>query len=95
MDVAEAYRTEAPDNLEWLLNKAFANLRKTDWITFTSSSSVRNTIAAVGTERVRNVRAATIGPVTSATLREFGIEPAAEASIYTADGVVEAILKVG
>lgn len=95
VDVAEAYRTEAPDNLEWLLNKAFANLRKTDWITFTSSSSVRNTIAAVGTERVRNVRAATIGPVTSATLREFGIEPAAEASIYTADGVVEAILKVG
>ncbi len=95
VDVVEAYRTGAPDDLPALLGKAFESLRAEDWITFTSSSTVRNTVAAIGVERLRTVRAATIGPVTSATLREFGIEPTAEASSYTSDGVVDAILKVG
>jgi len=95
VDVAEAYRTGVPDGLPALLEKAFESLRPKDWITFTSSSTVRNTIAAVGLERLRNVRTATIGPVTSGTLREFGIEPDVEASIYTTDGIVDAIVKVG
>ncbi len=95
VDVAEAYRTEMPDGLPALLGKAFESLRAEDWITFTSSSTVRNTVAAIGADRLRNVRTASIGPVTTATLREFGIEPAAEASSYTSDGVVDAILKVG
>lgn len=95
VDVVEAYRTETPDGLPALLGHAFKSLGATDWITFTSSSTVRNTVEALGAERLQTVRTATIGPVTSATLREFGIEPAAEASVYTSDGVVDAILKVG
>jgi uroporphyrinogen-III synthase len=34
---------------------------------------------------------ASIGPVTSATLRKYGIEPAAEAVQYTTAGLVAAI----
>ena len=95
VDVAEAYSTEAPSALPQLLHAAFDQLRPTDWATFTSSSTVRNTVTAVGAERFRTVRVATIGPVTSATAREFGIEVAAEASIYTTEGLVDALLRMG
>jgi len=95
VDVAEAYRTEAPMQLTQLLHAAFDQLRPTDWATFTSSSTVRNSVTAVGAERLRTVRVATIGPVTSATAREFGIEVAAEASIYTTEGLVDALLRMG
>jgi uroporphyrinogen-III synthase len=95
VDVVEAYRTEAPDDLPALMARAVGQLRPGDWVTFTSSSTVRNTVNAIGTGRLANVRVATIGPVTSATAREFGIAVAAEASIYTSEGVVEAILRVG
>jgi len=77
------------------MDHAVSQLRREDWVTFTSSSTVRNTVSAIGASRLANVRVATIGPVTSATAREFGIAVAAEASIYTSGGVVEAILRVG
>ncbi len=95
VDVAETYRTEAPEELTERMTAAFDQLRPSDWVTFTSSSTVRNTVAAVGAERVKGTRVATIGPVTSATAREFGIEPAAEASTYTTDGLLEAIVGMG
>ena len=95
VDVVEAYRTEAPHDLPALMDHAVSQLRREDWVTFTSSSTVRNTVSAIGASRLANVRVATIGPVTSATAREFGIAVAAEASIYTSGGVVEAILRVG
>jgi uroporphyrinogen-III synthase len=34
-----------------------------------------------------------ISPITSATLGELGLRPAAEATTYTLDGLVEAILR--
>jgi uroporphyrinogen III methyltransferase/synthase len=40
-------------------------------------------------------RLASISPITSETLRESGYNPAVEASIYTMDGVVDAILNPG
>jgi uroporphyrinogen III methyltransferase / synthase len=43
-------------------------------------------------EKLRGMRAASIGPVTSATARRLGLEIAAEAREYTAAGLVEAIL---
>ena len=39
------------------------------------------------------VRVASIGPVTSQTAREFGIEVAVEARAFTIDGLVEAMLR--
>ena len=64
------------------------------WITFTSSSTVRNFFAAIEPRRVRSsaVRLASIGPVTSGTLRERGVEPSVQADRHTINGLVEAIL---
>ncbi len=66
------------------------------WITFTSSSTVRNLIALLGEkyqEKLAGIKTASIGPITSRTLRELGIEPTVEAQSYTIDGLVEAILR--
>lgn len=63
-----------------------------DWITVTSSAIARSLHAMFGPS-LRCVRLASISPVTSATLRELGLEPAAEASQYTMEGVVDAIVR--
>ncbi|MEN6602548.1 MAG: uroporphyrinogen-III synthase, partial [Bryobacteraceae bacterium] len=63
-----------------------------DWITFTSSSTVKNFVSAAGVASLNRVRVASIGPVTSATARKLGIVVEAEASTYTTEGLVEAII---
>ena len=67
-----------------------------DIVTFTSSSTVRGFVAALGRERLpalpASVRFASIGPVTSATARDVGLTVAVEAAEYTIPGLVEAIL---
>ena len=65
------------------------------WITFTSSSTVRNFFNVVdpGIVRMSEVRLASIGPATSATLAEAGFEPDARAESHTIDGLVQAILE--
>ena len=85
VDVVEAYRTVAPTG-------GFDFPEKADWITFTSSSTVRNFVAMAGAESIAGVKVASIGPVTSAAARALGIEVAVEASEFTVDGLVEAIL---
>jgi uroporphyrinogen III methyltransferase/synthase len=61
-----------------------------DYVTFSSSSTVRFLLEqARPAERSRIV---SIGPVTSATLREHGLEPHVEASRHDIDGLVEALL---
>jgi uroporphyrinogen III methyltransferase/synthase len=93
VDVVEAYRTGAPADLPERAADVLAI--KTDWITFTSSSTATNLIAACGVDvlktALRNVRIASIGPVTSETLRQAGAEVAVEASPHTVPGLVEAI----
>lgn len=91
VDVVEAYRTAAPDELPGQAAEILDALAPSDWVTFTSSSTVRNLAGAAGISRLRRVRIATIGPVTSATARELGLSVTAEASTYTSDGVVAAI----
>ena len=89
VDVVEAYRTLVP---EGLAERAGAILdRKPHWITFTSSSTVNNFIAAAGREALVGVKIASIGPITSATLREHHIEPTVEARPHTIGGLVDAI----
>ena len=62
-----------------------------DWLTFTSASSVRFYVEAGGD--LQAPRIASIGPATSAALREHGAEPALEADPHTPDGLVEALLR--
>jgi uroporphyrinogen III methyltransferase/synthase len=61
-----------------------------DYLTFTSASSVRFYAQAGG--ELAGPRIASIGPATSAALREHGAEPHLEADPHTPDGLVEAIL---
>jgi len=65
-----------------------------DIITFTSSSTVKNFFKLLEENQkplLKNVLFASIGPITSATLREFGFEPHIEAKEYTIEGLIEAI----
>ncbi len=64
-----------------------------DWITFTSSSTVRHLIALLGEDRglLGRVKIASIGPITTATLREAGLMPTVEAAQSNIDGLVAAM----
>lgn len=63
-----------------------------DWVTVTSSAIARSLAQMFG-QSLKNCRLASISPITSATLRQLGYEPATEAVTYTMDGVVEAIVR--
>jgi uroporphyrinogen III methyltransferase/synthase len=94
VDVVEAYRTVIPEEAGERARALFSATRKPDCITFTSSSTVQNFVAAASTEALAGVKVATIGPVTSKTARGLGLEVAAEAHPFTMDGLVDAILEL-
>jgi len=54
---------------------------------------VQNFVAAAGAGALEGVKVASIGPVTSKTARDSGIEVTVEAAKFTVDGLVEAILR--
>jgi len=93
VDVVEAYRTSAPEGAAAAAAEIFGAVDRPHWITFSSSSTVHNFVAAAGTAALEGVRVASIGPVTSATARRLGIQVAVEAPVFTVDGLVEAILQ--
>lgn len=90
IDVVEAYRTVAPDGIAERALEVFAG--RVDWITFTSSSTVQNFVAAAGAEVLQGVSVASIGPITSGAAAALGVKVAAQAKVFTVDGLVEAIL---
>ena len=63
-----------------------------DMITFTSSSTVEN-FFALGLDWPEGCAAASIGPVTSDTLRKQGLKPSFEASKHDIPGLTAAIVK--
>jgi uroporphyrinogen III methyltransferase/synthase len=95
VEVVEAYRTVIPENSTEHAHEIFGAAKKPDWITFTSSSTVTNCIAIVGREALEGIRIASIGPVTSQTLREHGLRVDVEAKQFTLDGLLQAILDAG
>ena len=89
VDVVETYQTVAPLDLP---TRARAILdRAPHWITFTSSSTVTNFIAAAGREALAKIKIASIGPITSATLRQHDVEPSVVANPHTVAGLVDAL----
>ena len=90
VDVLELYETVA----EPLSPPALAAARAADYITFTSSSTVRFFLEAAGgsADLSPATRIVSIGPVTSATLREHSLEPDVEAADHDIDGLVAALL---
>jgi uroporphyrinogen III methyltransferase/synthase len=90
VDVLALYETVA----EPLAPATLEAAREADYITFTSSSTVRFFLQAAGGEPALSptTRVVSIGPVTSETLREHGIEPHVEAERHDIDGVVDALV---
>jgi uroporphyrinogen III methyltransferase/synthase len=89
VDVVEAYRTVAPADLAEHATEVLA--RKPRWIAFTSSSTVKNLVKVVEPSTLGGIKIASIGPVTSQTLRECGLKVNAEADPHTMEGLVAAI----
>ena len=90
MEVVEAYRTVPPEGLAERAREVLA--QNPDWVTFTSSSTVRNLAEAVGPQALHHIRTASIGPVTTETLAHYGIPLTIQATEYTVQGLVNAIL---
>jgi uroporphyrinogen III methyltransferase/synthase len=87
VDVVEAYRTEqAP-----LAEEQVAAVAAADVVTFTSSSTVSNFLAAMGGRPIPPVVVA-IGPITAATVRDHGLAVDVEAEVHTIDGLVDALV---
>ena len=86
VDVVPAYRTVAPSPDP----HAATLLADAEAITFTSSSTVTNFIDAHGPEAAPEV-VATIGPITTATAHNRGLEVAVEATEHTVDGLIAAL----
>jgi len=99
VDVVEAYETVIPRASRIRLRGVLRDpKRRPDVITFTSSSSVRNFVALLAKHGqdarayITGVKLASIGPVTSATLRELGLPVDIEAREYTIPGLIAAIV---
>jgi len=96
VDVVDAYRTAIPAESVAEIRAIFTNGRLPDAATFTSSSTVTNFLELLreaGVAAPASMRAVSIGPITSRTLREHGWEPAAEADPHDLAGLVEAVVR--
>jgi uroporphyrinogen-III synthase len=92
VDVAEAYETTLPVNSATKLQELLEG-KRADAVTFTSSSTARNFVALLPKnqspkELLQGIALASIGPVTSETLREVGLWIDVEADTYTMEGLV-------
>ena len=70
--------------------------KEVTWMTFTSSSTARNMVSLLGAdyrEKLTRVKIASIGPITTQTLSELGLEPTVQAQTFNVDGLIEAIAK--
>ena len=93
VDVVEAYRNVVPEEAASRARDIFSSGKKPDWVTFTSSSTVKNLLAIAGRDALQGMRIGSIGPVTSETARSHGLTVDAEAKQYTLDGLITAILE--
>jgi uroporphyrinogen-III synthase len=93
--VVEAYETVVPKSSGARLRSALRNPRRRPHIvTFTSSSTVRNFVTLLGSRggNLDGIQLASIGPITSSTLRELRLRADIEAEEFTIPGLVEAIV---
>ena len=96
VDEVTAYRTDpVSDHTDELLDKLRSEA--IDLITFTSSSTVKNFIALLPKNKhkdlLKGVTIASIGPITTDTVKDMGFQVDITAEIYTIAGLCDAILK--
>ncbi len=87
VDVVALYETVASP----LGEAELAAVAAADYVTFTSSSTVRFFLKSARDTDLR-ARLVSIGPVTSETLREHGLSPDVEATRHDIDGLVDALV---
>jgi uroporphyrinogen-III synthase len=101
VDVIEAYETVVPEKSRARLRALMRNAkRRPHIVTFTSSSTVKNFAELLGQQKagsrgeglLKGLHFASIGPVTSATLRELQMPVAIEAREFTMGGLIRAIV---
>ena len=90
VDVIEAYRNVIPEGAAQRVHEVFRDPLP-DWVTFASSSAVEHLLQLVGIPVLKNIRIATIGPVTSRTVEKHGLSVTTEARIHTVEGLVHAL----
>ena len=95
LDVIEAYETVLPESSRAELAKVLRDpRRKPDVITFTSSSTAKNFMELLGKGNdalLAGIKLASIGPVTSDTMRKLGLRVDIEAREYTIPSLVATI----
>ncbi len=89
VDVVELYETVA----EPMSDRQREAVAGADYVTFTSSSTVRFLFGSLDRDALDRARLVSIGPVTSQTLREHGRDPDVEATRHDIDGLVDAIVE--
>lgn len=88
VDVLALYET-VPEPLS---DAQLEAVSRADYVTFTSSSTVRFFLDAAGDRVGGSTRLVSIGPVTSAALRERALEPHVEAGRHDIEGLVRALV---
>jgi uroporphyrinogen III methyltransferase/synthase len=90
VDVLELYDTEAED----LSEEQLQAVRRADYVTFTSSSTVRFLLQALGdAQALSGPRLVSIGPITSQALRDHGLRVDVEAERHDIDGLIDALIQ--
>src|ERR1700678_273715 len=101
VDVVEGYETIVPESSRARLRALMKNsTRRPHMVTFTSSSTAKNFAELLSTCKeelvdkglIQNVAFVSIGPVTSAALRELQMPVAIEAREFTMGGLIRAIV---
>jgi uroporphyrinogen III methyltransferase/synthase len=96
VDVVPVYRAVPPGSVPPEAAEVLAEGR-VDILTFTSSSTVHNFAGLVGKEALQKLAArgtvASIGPITTATLAEYGITPRIEPAAFTIPALAAAIVE--
>jgi uroporphyrinogen-III synthase len=87
VDIAPLYRTE------YAIPTGDGPLGA-DAVTFTSASTVRALVAAYPDRDLTGIKGISIGPVTSAAMRELGVGIALEADEHDLDGLISAVIEV-
>ncbi|HEY5815419.1 MAG TPA: uroporphyrinogen-III C-methyltransferase, partial [Solirubrobacterales bacterium] len=88
VDVVALYETVREEPAPEAIEAA----QSADYVTFTSSSTVRNLSEALGERFPTGARVVSIGPITSEAAREAGLEVHVEAERHDVDGLLEALL---
>jgi uroporphyrinogen III methyltransferase/synthase len=93
VDVVDVYRNVVPSESTGLAREVFSREQRPDWIIFSSSSTVKNLLAMTPADSLHGIKIASIGPITTKTVRMHGLEVNVEPEEASIDAVIAAIVE--